>query len=61
MATYDIHRRHEGNPNVSIHLVNRCPPQRGLLNDTKGVARACGTPSTLDIIPIGHALQPPCQ
>jgi hypothetical protein len=24
-VTYDIHRRHEGNPKVSIHLVNRLP------------------------------------
>lgn len=29
-ANYDIHRRHEGNPKVSIHLVNRCPARRAI-------------------------------
>jgi hypothetical protein len=37
-VTYDIHRRPEGNPKVSIHLVNRCPPRRGY-SMTKRVER----------------------
>ena len=48
-ATYHIHRRDEGNPTGSVHLVKSLSAPRQPLNDIKGVARACGT--TLEV---GH-------